>query len=93
MRNMRSEREAATTTASKMFQTSLRYGLIGPSLLNSKPLAMILIDASIVKRQVKPISIKPTIVMRRPFGSSVGLSRTKRILLSKIRTRIIFSKT
>jgi hypothetical protein len=52
----RSIRDATTTKASNKFQYDFRYGTTGPKSLNNSPLAMILIVASMVNKQVKILS-------------------------------------
>ena len=53
----KSKQEMKTTKASTLFHPESRYGLMFPKLLNSKPLAIILIVASVKKHKVKKILI------------------------------------
>lgn len=87
----RSTREPATTKKSRTFQCDLRYGCTGPSLLWRRPLPMILMVASIVKRILMTSSAWRTTTIRWALGSFNGLSTTSVRLLRTINTWTIFS--
>ena len=55
--NAKSRQEMKTTNASTLFHPESRYGLMLPKLLNRRPLAIILIEASVKKQRVKQILI------------------------------------